>query len=123
MSQHPIFDQVDNQLKLYGVRAQPSIIEVFSDGVRQDSVVPTSPTMGRLFKHYRVNQNRQGNNVNNSKITEIILYDTAISNCEIVLVSQYLGRKYRRNLGGGIPGGVDCEDIRPIVGEVGTTLS
>ena len=112
ISQHPIFDNFDNELKLYGVRAQPSLIEVFSDGVLQDSVIPAIQTMGRLFKHYRVNQNRQGNNVNNSKIAEIVLYDTAISNCEIVLVSQYLGLKYHRNLGGGIPGAVDCEDIR-----------
>ena len=106
----PTFDSVDNILKLYAVRATTSLVELYSDGDQQNESL-TSTVRGRIFQHYRINQNRNGNQMNNSKIGEVILYDTNLSNCEMAVVNQYLGNKYGRDFGGGIPGGVECESV------------
>lgn len=83
-----------NELKLYAVRGNGSGTEVFADGASKGSAVETG---GRTFAQYRINQNRSGDRLNNSKIAEVIVYDRALTNCEVEQVSLYLGTKYGRD--------------------------
>ena len=108
----PIFGTVDNELQLYGIRAStnPNTIELYEEGERVD-IVTTASILGRRFNQYRINQNRRGSNTNRSKISEIIIYDRAIDDCDIFSVDRYIGQKYEKNLGGALPGNVHCRDV------------
>ncbi len=84
----------DNALKLYAVRGTGTGTEVFADGVSKNTSTDIS---GRTFAQYRINQNRAGSKLNNSKIAEVIVYDRALSDCEIETVNTYLGTKWGRD--------------------------
>ena len=104
-----VFEEFDNTLKLYTITADDTTYTTFSDGKEKNTL---TDDRGRSFEHYRINQNRNGHHRNNSKISEIIIYDRLLSSCELWAVNQYLGSKYGTNFGGGSPGGVGCEGIQ-----------
>ena len=104
-----VFEEFDNTLKLYTVTANSSEFTLFSDGEEKNTLA--SPD-GRIFEHYRINQNRNGSHLNNAKISEVIIYDRLLSGCELWAVNQYLGQKYGTDFGGGNPGGVGCTGIQ-----------
>lgn len=103
-----VFETFDNSLKLYALSATSSGYTTYVDGDEKNTL---SYSGSRVFQHYRINQNRQGNHLNNAKIAEIIIYDREVSGCEFSHIYQYLGEKYGRDFGGGTPGGVPCENI------------
>ncbi len=108
--QSPLFGTVNDVPNLFSFRATETQLDLFSDGEFVE-VSTHSSLIGRDFDQYRVNQNRAGSNVNNSKIAEIVIFDDALSNCELSELDLYFGHKYHRPFGGGIPGGVRCEEV------------
>ena len=107
-SQSAIFEEFDNNLKLYIINANASGFTTLVDGEAASSI---SSGNGRIFEHYRINQNRNGKRLNDAKIAEVIIYDRSLSLCEMWSVDRYLGDKYGLNFGGGSPGAVSCENI------------
>ncbi|MCY4577301.1 MAG: hypothetical protein OXB96_02645, partial [Candidatus Kaiserbacteria bacterium] len=105
-----LFEEVHNTLNLYSFLATPTDLTLFSDGEIVSAGSFDTP-IGRHFSQYRINQNRSGHSPNNSRIAEIVIYDDALTHCEIAEVDQYFGLKYHRPFGGGIPGGVRCEEV------------
>jgi len=86
-----------NELKLYSLRASSlSGVEALVDGVRTDSD-PSFTNVGRSFTSYKINKNRNNNRFNDSRITEVIIYDRRLSDCELDEVNKYLGNKYGKD--------------------------
>jgi hypothetical protein len=98
------FAPFDNNLNLYSVRGDSTTTTVYSNGIPQNSATDTT---GRQFNQYRININRNGAQPNDSLMAEVILYNRAITDCEMRQVNQYLGEKYGRDFGGAAPGGVN----------------
>ena len=109
-SQNPVFEEVNNFPNLFSFRATSSQLDLFSDGDLVEIATHTS-LLGTEFNQYRLNQNRAGNNGHNARIAEIVIFDAALSNCELSELDLYFGNKYHRPFGGGIPGGVRCEEV------------
>ncbi|HHB91616.1 MAG TPA: hypothetical protein ENK59_00195, partial [Thioploca sp.] len=98
------FAPLNYNLNLYSVRGNNSTTTVYSNGIQQNSAVDTS---GRQFDQYRINVNRVGSSRNDSLIAEVILYNRAITDCEMKEINQYLGSKYGQDFGGIAPGNVN----------------
>ncbi|MFK5971619.1 MAG: choice-of-anchor Q domain-containing protein, partial [Candidatus Marithrix sp.] len=98
------FATFNYNLNLYSVRGNSTNTTVYNNGLQQNSAVDTS---GRQFDQYRINVNRGGDNPNDSLIAEVILYNRAITDCEMQEINQYLGQKYGQDFGGTAPGNVN----------------
>ncbi len=85
-----------NELKLYSVRADNSGTETLVDGINKDFDA-TLTNNGRKFYAYNINRNRNNNSFNDSRISEVIIYDRALTDCELDEVNKYLGSKYGKD--------------------------
>jgi len=83
--------EAQNQLKLYATRWSTNLTELFVDG---DNVASDPTTGGRVYSGYKINQNRNNNSYNDSRISEVIIYDRALDNCEVEQVNNYLWDKF-----------------------------
>ncbi|WP_306117996.1 MULTISPECIES: GEVED domain-containing protein [unclassified Roseitalea] len=84
----------DNVIKLYGMRARNSpsnLLELFSEGTLVDSA---NENMNFVFRLLKINSNRNTSSFHDSRIAEVILYDAALSDCQLSEVNAYLGAKY-----------------------------
>ena len=86
-----------NTLKLYGARGLSTGTETFVDGQITDS---STTTRGRFFNAYNINRNRTGGSFNDARISEVIIYNRALSDCEVEQVNNYLGDKFGRDFSG-----------------------
>lgn len=101
-SEQAVYEPWITELKLYSARGTADLTglagrahtETFADGERKGT---STTTIGRSFAQYRINQNRAGAGLQNSKIAEVIVYDRALSDCEMEQVDLYLGQKYGRD--------------------------
>ena len=91
------FQNYSNDIKLYAVTHDGNNVKLYNEGSEVNS---GSTTEGRVFEHYRINQNRNGNQHHNSYIGEIVLYDKVLSDCELEQVDIFLGDKYGRDFFG-----------------------
>ncbi len=91
------FENFSNEIKLYSVTHDGNNVVLYNEGQQANS---GNTTEGRVFEHYRINQNRAGNQHHNSKIAEIIIYDRVLTTCELEMVDIYLGDKYGRDFFG-----------------------
>ncbi len=86
-----------NELKLYSVReSSVSGLETLVDGVIKD-YDGTYTGIGRKFDVYNINKNRNNNRYSDSRITEVIIYDKMLTDCELDEVNKYLGAKYGKD--------------------------
>ena len=92
-----VFEEFDNTLKLYAVVGTSTGTTAYADGALTQS---NTGTTGRIFEHYRINQNRQGNHLNNAKIAEIIIYQHGINTCDFENVHIFISEKYGRDFFG-----------------------
>ena len=111
------------QLKLYGVVHYGSKVVLLEDGKRIDSV---NTTKGRGFVKYKINQNRISTACHNSKIAEVILYNRALSYCELETMFDYLGPKYGKSFNSVVSGydySTNCPEDITSIGKYPTTCS
>lgn len=92
---HHVFGPFEhNVIKLYGVRARqnPSnLLQLFSEGKQVAAAAVNTVFRFRLLK---INTNRNSAHFHDSRIAEVILYDAALSDCQLSEVNAYLGTKY-----------------------------
>ncbi|WP_422083634.1 gliding motility-associated C-terminal domain-containing protein [Ulvibacterium sp.] len=85
-----------NELKLYSLRSDANGTEALVDGTRSDFDA-TLDNNGNKFWAYNINRNRNNNSFNDSRISEVIIYDRILTDCELSEVNKYLGDKYGKD--------------------------
>lgn len=85
------FEPWDNDLKLYGLIANPSGTSTIVDG---NVANWANNTNGRQFDKYKINRNRLNFQYNDSFIAEVLLYDRELTESELTKTYKYLGNKY-----------------------------
>ncbi len=87
-----------NELKLYSLRQHTNKdFEILTDG---NTVGTTTLDTFTQYERYVVNANRGKGSHTTSNIFEVIVYDRALTDCELEEVNLYLGNKYGRDFSG-----------------------
>lgn len=81
-------------LKLFSVWHDSTTAYTYSDGVKTDSATTGE---GTFFDRYRLGVNRAGSRYHDAHIAEVIVYQRALTACEIMEINFYLGQKYGRD--------------------------
>lgn len=74
--------------------------QLYSEGAPVGSGTITGGIVDTVFEQYRLNISRNGVNLHDSRIAEVIVYDKALDTCEMANVNIYLGEKYGRDFAG-----------------------
>ncbi len=85
-----------NELKLYSLRSDNNGTEALVDGTQSDFDAALTNN-GNKFYAYNINRNRNNNSFNDSRISEVIIYDRILTDCELSEVNKYLGDKYGKD--------------------------
>ncbi|NVK64029.1 MAG: gliding motility-associated C-terminal domain-containing protein [Flavobacteriales bacterium] len=103
---------------LYSFSRSGNNVTCYTDGIQVSTNVPTT---GNTFDEYILNTNREENEYGDTKIAEVIIYDTVLSPAQMTKINNYLACKYGLPIISSTPGGIDpCNVALWMKGDAGT---